>query len=284
VTNREHLIRKRVSVVVVLVAMLSIGFALLPASADVTSGPLFLGGCGGSLVKGTFNPPLTDQSASTTLTLTPARNPKTGQILDDGACTEVYALNPGNNSFIIPGGGLTGTLKGDLSCADTPAAIAAITPSPGVPYPEPTLSGNVVWHISLTAALNDSGVISVLGLNRNSSHVGSLTASDVFDLGGIMRNGQDRGAVMSGTWWADPVVKAPIGTDPATTPYGTGYVFDSTNAAGCGDSTLANASISTVLIGGGGLSAVQGGVTNTSLIGSHAGGISRYNGEQTSLP
>ena len=90
---------------------------------------------------------------------------------------------------------------------------------------------------------------------------------DVMDISGIVLTGASTvpslspGATVSGSLWEDPVTLT-----RGHTGYNTGYELNLNEAADCADAAPGNASIVSMLVGGGGTSA-------TSLLGSTATGL-----------
>jgi hypothetical protein len=219
-----------------------------------------VGQCAGSIALGTVAPSLADATqVGVTLKTKLLKDLGTKTALA-GDCSAI--VRPGDS--IHPAGGLispltpkamAASLVGNASCAD-----ASDDPNAAAGWP---LNGKITWTMS---QLNELGKPYQIQADVSVSGTSSAGA-DVVDVGGIVLKGAAIGARVGGTLWEDPVVRS-----TGASGYNTGYGLDLANATACGDSTAGNASISTVMIGG-------GGSTATSLMGNNAEGITFTLGE-----
>jgi hypothetical protein len=169
------------------------------------------------------------------------------------------AVRPGDP--IHPAGGLVspltpkavaGKLIGNAGCASGAGIPADANAAAQWP-----LSGKVTWTMTqandLVKPYQIQAQVSIRGFDP--------VQADVVNLGGLVLKGAAVGASVSGSLWQDPVALT-----GGPTGYNTGYELDLAQAAGCANGTPGDASISSVLIGGGAGSA-------TSLLGSNADGV-----------
>jgi hypothetical protein len=218
--------------------------------------PVSIGGCGGAAMLGTLTPAITDQTQVGVTAKTKVLKDLTSKAAIGGSCAT--AVRPGDP--IQPAGGpvsfsvksIATKLLGNASCANGPTATGADATAAAA-WP---LNGKITYTGTTTNALAKPWQIQAdivtLGF--------STTYPDVLNIGGIVLKGAAVGATVGGDIWFDPVAKT-----GGPTGYNTGYEVDLGSALGCADGTPNNASLSTVMIGGGGASA-------TSLIGSTASG------------
>jgi hypothetical protein len=253
----------------------------VPANADVTNGPQVVGSCTGSVSLGKLTPPLGDQTVPEVAATALATNITTKTKIagscqrDAGPAGAAFVATANGNSTVTPKA-QAAKLVGNASCASG-ATAQAVDATAATAYP---LNGKITYTMTQTDAnskpLVIQGYVAALGFNTNPSHNGGL-GGDVLDLGGIVAKGIVVGATMAGTIWEDPAVKL-AKTDPAQPgAYNTGYGLDLTGAGGCVDGTAGNASIPTVLTGGGGTS-------SASLLGDTAGGLTLSFAESAPLP
>jgi hypothetical protein len=244
---------------------LAAGGMLGVAMPAAHAAPTVIGGCGGQVGLGTITPALTDQTQIGVVAKTKLLKDLTTKTAIAGDCSS--ATRPGDP--INPAGGLVSpltpkafaaSLTGNASCANG-ATAQAVDATAAAAWP---LNGKITWTMTQLNALGKPYAIQAgveaLGFN-------AAAGPDVLDLGGVVLKGAAVGAIVSGNVWFDPVAKT-----GGPTGYNTGYELDITPALGCADGTAGNASISTVLIGGGGASA-------TSLLGSTATGVAFSLGE-----
>jgi hypothetical protein len=231
----------------------SVPFTVVPVDS-------FTGRCTGQVALGTISPALTDATQVGVTVKARLLQDLSAHTLLAGSCSApVRKGDP-----IHPAGGPLTTLtpkstalsvSGNASCAS-----AADDPNAAAAWP---LNGKITWTMR---ELDDRGkayqiqaAISIAGSDE--------AAPDVVDVQGIVLKGPGVGALVGGTVWEDPVSKTGGGTG-----YNTGYELDLANATGCSDATPGNATISTIMLGGGGAS-------STSLLGSTATGITFTLGE-----
>ncbi len=235
------------------------GLALVAAPA-AQAAPTNIGHCDGSIILGTITPALTDVTQIGVVVKTKLLKDLTTKTAIAGDCSSV--VRPGDP--IHPAGGLVSpltpkaeaaSLLGNASCAS-----AANDPNSAAAWP---LNGKITWTMT---QLND--LLKPYQIQADVQIMGFDPAGpDVVDLGGIVLKGVAVGATVSGNIWEDPVTLT-----GGTSGYNTGWTLDLTNALGCGDATPGNASISTIMSGG-------GGGTATSLLGSSATGVAFSLGE-----
>jgi hypothetical protein len=244
---------------------LAAGGMLIVAAPAAHAAPTPIGGCGGQILLGTITPALGDQTQIGVVIKTKILKDLTAKTAIGGACAT--AVRPGDP--IQPAGGSTGTLTpkaeaasltGNLGCAQGPTAVAADATA-AAQWPA---SGKITITMTQLNALAKpyqiQAATTILGFNPG--------FQDVVDLGGVVLKGAAFGATVSGSIWEDPVSKT-----GGPTGYNTGYELDISNALGCADGTPNNATISTVLSGGGngasfGGTGTNGEDTSTSLLGS----------------
>lgn len=230
-------------------------FAMAAPAAHAA--PTVVGGCGGQVALGTITPALGDQTQIGVVAKTKLLKDLTTKTAIAGDCSS--AVRPGDP--IHPAGGLVSpltpkaeaaSLLGNASCANGATAQAADATAAAA-WP---LNGKITYTMTQLNALGKPYAIQadIEGLGFNPA------GPDLLDVGGIVLKGAAVGAIVSGNIWFDPVAKT-----GGSSGYNTGYELDLTNALGCADGTPGNASIGTVLVGGGGAS-------STSLLGSTASG------------
>jgi hypothetical protein len=231
------------------------------------------GQCGGFALLGKasvnhVSAPLLDQTqVATALATSALKNLSTKAVLG-GMCSIVTATgDPGN-----PGGGLVSSLTpkaiggkviGNARCASSPAHDG--NASHAWPYNGKltfTMSQTYLDALGHTHAYKIQGDIEILGVDP-------ARGPDVYDVAGVVSAGQGLGATVHGSIWIDPVVAAPKGSSSV---YNSGYQFDSNEYNLCNNAIAGDASVSTVMIGGGGSTAV-------SMRGNSAAGLNFvYNG------
>jgi hypothetical protein len=224
---------------------------------ETTSTSTPIGGCGGAVMLGTLTPAITDQTQIGVTAKTKVLKDLTTKAAIGGSCAT--AVRPGDP--IQPAGGavsfsvkaVAAKLVGNASCANGATATAADATAAAA-WP---LNGKITYTGTTTNALAKpwqiQADIATLGFDS--------VQADVLNVGGIVLKGAAVGATVGGNIWFDPVAKT-----GGNTGYNTGYEVDLAGALGCADGTPNNASLSTVMLGGGGASA-------TSLIGSTATGL-----------
>jgi len=242
---------------------LAAGGILVAAAPAAHAIPTSIGGCFGALTIGTFTPALGDQTQLNIVAKTKLAKDQTTKLAIGGSCAT--ASRPGD--LIHPPGGAVlltpkaeaASLLGNASCAEGATAQAADATAAAA-WP---LSGKVTWKMNELNALGQpwaiQAYVQVLGL--------SPSGPDVYDVGGIVAKGAAVGATVSGSIWEDPVINT-----GGASGYNTGYELDLSNALACADGIPANASVSTILSGG-------GGATSVSLLGSVATGLEFSLGE-----
>jgi len=219
--------------------------------------PTPIGGCGGAVMLGTLTPGITDQTQLGVTAKTKVLKDLTSKAAIGGSCGT--AVRPGDP--IQPAGGpvafsvksIAAKLVGNASCANGATAQAADATAAAA-WP---LNGKITYTGTTTNALAKPWQIQadIVALGFDPAQL------DVLDIGGIVLKGAAVGATVGGSIWFDPVAKT-----GGPTGYNTGYEVDIASAAGCADGTPNNATLTNVLIGGGGAS------TN-SLIGGTAAGL-----------
>jgi len=230
-------------------------FAMAAPAAHAA--PTVIGNCQGQIALGTLTPAITDQTQIGVVAKTKLLKDLTTKAAISGDCSS--ASRPGAPE--APGGGLispltpkaeAASLLGNTGCANGATAVAA----DGTAAAAWPLNGKITYTMTQLNALAKPWAIQAdietLGFNAGAG-------PDVLDVGGIVLKGAAVGAIVSGNIWFDPVSKT-----GGTSGYNTGYELDLTNALGCADGTPNNATISTVMIGGG--------ATSPSLLGSTASG------------
>ena len=225
-------------------------------------GPTVIGNCEGQVVLATPSPALTDVTHAVKIAGALAKD-QTSKAAIGGTCsaparpldTHVpqppMTLTPKSEAFSI---------SGNASCA-----APANDPNAAEAYP---LNGKVTWTMNETYTDLVTGKVHPYKMQAALTVLGfSAAGPDVVNVKGIVLSGLAPGATVTGSLWQDPVVKT-----GGSTGYNTGYVLDTTGAAGCADATPNNASITKLLIGG-------GGSASSSLLGSTAAGLTFSVGE-----
>jgi len=234
------------------------GSMAVAAAPAAVAAPTVIGGCGGQVALGTITPALTDQTQIGVVAKTKLLKDLTTKTAIAGDCSS--AVRPGDP--IHPAGGLVSpltpkaeaaSLLGNASCANGATAVAADATA-AAQWP---LNGKITYTMTQLNALGKPYAIQadIEGLGFD-----AVAGPDVLDIGGIVLKGAAAGAIVSGDIWFDPVAKT-----GGPTGYNTGYELDLGQALGCADGTPNNATIGTVLVGGGGAS-------TSSLLGSSASG------------
>jgi len=243
---------------------LAAGGMLVAAAPAAHAAPTSIGGCQGAVLLGTITPALTDQTQIGVVAKTKILKDLTTKAAIGGTCAT--AVRPGDPIQPAGGGVLlnpkaeAASLLGNASCANGATAVAADATAAAA-WP---LNGKITWTMTQLNALGKPFAIQAdvqaLGFN-------AAAGPDVLDIGGIVLKGAAVGASVTGNIWFDPVAKT-----GGPTGYNTGYELDLAQALGCADGTPNNATIGTILSGGGGAS-------STSLLGSSATGAQFSLGE-----
>jgi hypothetical protein len=228
---------------------------VLPAADTTTATPI--GGCGGQVGLGTITPALTDQTQIGVVVKTKLLKNLTTKAAITGSCDTASRpgdpINPAGGAVSLHPKAMAASLLGNASCAAGSSATAADA-TKAAAWP---LNGKITYTMTELNALAKpwqiQADVAILGFNTSAG-------PDVVDIGGIVLKGAAVGAIVGGNLWQDPVTKT-----GGATGYNTGYELDVAAGTGCADGTANNASISTVMLGGGGTSA-------TSLLGSTATG------------
>lgn len=242
---------------------LAAGGILVAAAPAAHAAPTSIGGCQGAVLLGTITPALGDQTQIGVVAKTKILKDLTTKTAIGGTCATASRpgdpINPPGGAVLLNPKAEAASLSGNASCANGATAMAADA-NAAAAWP---LNGKITWTMTQLNALAKpwqiQADVEALGF--------SPTGPDVLDIGGIVLKGAAVGAIVSGNIWFDPVSKT-----GGPTGYNTGYELDLTNALGCADGTPNNASIATVLVGGGGAS-------STSLLGSSATGAQFSLGE-----
>jgi hypothetical protein len=234
-------------------------------TATPRPGSAVIGGCSGFalLAKthvGTSIGPMSDVTQdNVSLPTSMLKDNATNKAPVAGSCTigtrEGDPSNPAGGPLTLTPKSETGKLLGNASCA--PASVDPGNTATHMSWP---FNGKLTFPMVQTDALGHQYKIQIQLEVLRQANV--QAAPDVYDVRGVVSAGAGTGATVSGSIWIDPVTLLPRNS----ASFMASYALDSTNAQRCNDATSGNASVSTVMIGG-------GGATQTSLEGNPAYGL-----------